>query len=420
MLNKPISRRSLPQGVPNRLSDIANDNRRLRLVAPVARELPGRLTRLNPYIGAITVALTLYDYFSNSVPEGWNDLGPWTKYATIPPGFINPLRSVQWCRGSRSTTPNNTTIAGFVNAGLDNQATTDIGDPWAGVLTTSRSVGLGMTDGTGAGARMQYREAYTRPAAGAFTKPTYRPAQAAIVLSPNPAITWRITANPANAKPDQAPAFARPIPWKVLPKLEPQPNRDVSYGNPEIEDFPVPDAPYYPSTVPNDWSVSIDDIPAGQAGQSAPKTHDLTTPSSRPPKREKEVKHKLPTAAVHILKAVSAVTEGLDFVDALYEALPSEYRPRYRKTKHEKLNVTPHEKVKALLEHGENIGIYDAISNLVSNQIEDYTFGKLGQLGGEISRRIGSPYGMGVNTINRKIQKSYYDAANASKARVVT
>ena len=69
--------------------------------------------------------------------------------------------------------------------------------------------------------------------------------------------------------------------------------------------------------------MSVTNSPLGQATQSAPKTHNLRPPESKPPKNEKEVKHKLPTAAIQILKAVNAVSEAIDLVDALYKALPS-------------------------------------------------------------------------------------------------
>ena len=126
MLNRQITRRAANGAAREllRLSEAANDNARLRLVQPsakaVGKAVPGRLVRLNPWIG---LGLVAWNYLSNSQPEGWNDLGPWTKYATIPPGLINPLRSVKWSAGVRSNTPNAATIANNVNGGLDNQAT---------------------------------------------------------------------------------------------------------------------------------------------------------------------------------------------------------------------------------------------------------------------------------------------------------
>lgn len=410
MLNRQITRRAAAGAARelSRLSEVANDNARLRLVQPsakaVGRAVPGRLVRLNPWIG---LGLLAWNYLSNAEPEGWNDLGPWTKYATIPPGLINPLRSVQWGAGTRSTVANSATIANFVNKGLDGQAVQNIGDPWAAVANSSRSFGLGMTDGSGPTARMQYREAYTRPNTGAFTKPTYRPAKAPIVLPLNNPDTWHISHNAHNAKPNEAPAFPYPIPYNVLPRLNPaaSPNRAVSYGLPNQS--PVPDADFYPQTVNNNWSVQVQ-TPAPEPN-TAPRTHTLSPPVKRGDSGTKERKTRLSPAISAILKGVSKATEGVDFVNALYDALPPQYRPRYRKTKHEKRAVTPQEKMKALWENADKIDISEAIENLISNQIEDYVYGKIGQQAGRNSELLGRQYGFGQNTIMRDLSKSWYD-----------
>jgi len=247
----------------------------------------------------------------------------------------------------------------------------------------------------------------------------YRPASPAIALPPNPAITVQVTLNPMNAKPDQAPAFTRPIPWSALPAAGAQPTtgHEAAY-KPQLDPFAEPTAPYYPSQVPNEWSTSVTFSPQGRGAQSAPKTHNLRPPNSKPPKNEKEAKHKLPTAAIGILKAVNALTEGIDFVDALYKALPSEYRPRYRNTKHEMKSTNPLQRMEAVIKHGDKIDISDAINNLVENQIEDYVFGKIGKATGQVSKEAGLNYGMGLNTIQRKFSKSVYEYNRGQKLSV--
>ena len=76
--------------------------------------------------------------------------------------------------------------------------------------------------------------------------------------------------------------------------------------------------------------------------------------------------------------------------------------------------------MEAVIKNADKIDIYDAIDNLVENQIEDFAYGKIGQVGGAISQQIGSSYGMGVNTINRKLSKSVYDAERSRKPPVVS
>lgn len=415
MLNSPVSRRSQPSIGRPRLSGV-NDNQRLRIVPPSGRGALGRVPSINRYLGAVGLALTALNYLQNFKPESWENLGDWSLYCETPSILIDPTYNGGYGRGSPTSVVNNSVIFNNVTAGTKGQATDYVGDPWAGVFTNHRSVALGRTKVVGSSYRMQYQQGFTRPNQGAFVKPVLAPAKLVIALPSNPPITKHVTENPMNAKPGEAPAFTRPIPWEALPNTAPSTGREASYGEPDL--YPVPSVPFYPAKVPNDWSISIQDAPAGVGAASAPKTHTMRPPRGKPPKNEKEVKHKLPTAAVALLKAVSAVTEAVDFVDALYKALPAEFRPKYRNTKHEKKVTTPLERMEAVYKNAEKIDIYNAIDNLVENQIEDYAFGKLGQAGGEVSKRLGSGYGMGVNTINRKLQKSWYAAGSGPKVSV--
>jgi len=413
MLNSPVSRRSSSAWSSPRLSG-ANDNSRLRLVPPMGRGAPSRIVRLNPYLGAVGIALGVLDFYLNNKPESWGNLGAWSLVAEAP--IKSPLYTLDYGKGGANSVVNSPSLISATLAGTTGQATTFVGDPWAGVLNTHRTVIIGRTREINGTSRMQCQLCFSRPNQGAFVKPVFQPAHPAVALPPNPAITRRVTENPMNAKPDEAPAFTRPIPWSALPNTAPSTGREASYGEPDLK--PLPSAPYAPSKVPNEWSVSISHAPQGQAVPSAPKTHTMAPPRSKPPKRENEVKHKLPTSAIKILKAVSAVTEAIDFVDALYKALPSEYRPRYRNTMHEKRVTTPTERMEAVIKNAEKIDIYDAIDNLVENQIEDYVFGKVGQAAGEASKQVGLNYGMGFNTINRQFQKSWYQLRDGAKISV--
>ena len=85
---------------------------------------------------------------------------------------------------------------------------------------------------------------------------------------------------------------------------------------------------------------------------------------------------------------------------------------------HEKRVTTPTERMEAVIKNAEKIDIYDAIDNLVENQIEDYVFGKVGQAAGEASKQVGLNYGLGFNTINRQFQKSWYQLRDGAKISV--
>lgn len=419
MLNRPVSRRAPASSPGGGLSVPANDNSRLRLVRQPARgRLPfaGRVLRLNPYIG---LAYLAWEIYRNQQPEGWDNLGDWVKYCTT--ASPNPLAYGPYARGSQTSVANSGAIQSLVVGGLSNQAYAagSFGDPWNGLATTARSIAIGKThDFLGVPlSRMQYQEGYTRPNQGAFVKPTYRPAQAAMTLPQSTPATRVISINPANAKPGEAPAFPAPIPLSVLPNLKPSdnPNREAEYEAEPSSPWQTRPSPY-PVSVPNDWAVSI--TQPGAAPQSAPQSHTMSPPRKREPRDEKERKTKLSPALSVVLKAVSAVTEGVDFIDALYDALPEQYRPRYRNTGYEKRVTTPQERMKALWENADKIDIDLALQNLVAEHIEDTIYGKIGKVGGEISRRLGRPYGFGMNTTQRNFSKDFYDASEKLYNRV--
>jgi len=65
--------------------------------------------------------------------------------------------------------------------------------------------------------------------------------------------------------------------------------------------------------------------------------------------------------------------------------------------------------MKSLWKNADKIDISDAIENLIANQIEDFVYGKIGQIGGKNSELLGRQYGFGQNTIQRNLSKSWYD-----------
>lgn len=82
-----------------------------------------------------------------------------------------------------------------------------------------------------------------------------------------------------------------------------------------------------------------------------------------------EVKVKT-SAAAKALAVASAVTETADFVQALWEALPSRYRDTGYSGKMQ-------DKMLDLYNHASHIDIAKAIKNVAENQIEDYAYGWL-------------------------------------------
>lgn len=417
MLTRPIRRRSptpspraprrgANDNVPRRSG--ANDNFRPRNSAPRVPINPRRLARFgriilraNPYINLLDNAINLYEIFMGSQPEGWSNLGSWQLVATC--STPDPTYNMGPGLIGRTSISMNSTLINAANRCTKLQAIIgDVGNPWASVEDWARTVSIGKTTTFGTSPRGQAQQTFSRPEQGSFDLPQYQPARPPAILPPVVPETWPSTADPALAPPFMGQPFSAPVPYHLNPIWR-APNRVVSNGtdNPPL------------GTVPNDWSVSID-VSRNPLPHSAPKTHEL-----RPPRdNEKEGKVKASALAVYALKAVNHVTEGIDFVNALYDALPTEYRPKFKDTNYELLNVTPEKKAKAIFQNFDKINLAEALQNLISNEFEDRLIGEVGQWTGDISRDLGLNYGAGFNTLLRSASKHSYDAERATRQRL--
>lgn len=140
----------------------------------------------------------------------------------------------------------------------------------------------------------------------------------------------------------------------------------------------------------------------GRAGATDPFGVPETTvdntprfrPRARPKKNEKERKVTIRDYVV-VDRAIGAVTEGLDFVSALYKALPERdkfklvtrngvtYRVRIRSFK---------DKAAAVYQHLEDVDVGKAIGYLAYNELQDRLFGRVGRSLGH-ARRYGFEQG---------------------------
>lgn len=412
MLTNPSPRRpSSPPSGPLRRSGAANDNRRFRVIVPTS---PGRLARLgrnvlklNPYFRLAGMGLDVLELFQQAQAEGFDNLGPWRPYCYCPtpnPVYTGPIVRI----GSGAAGSNNGSIRGWVEGCLGNQAFSagTQNDPWLGVGTGIRSISTGKSGTVIFPNRAQHQVGYTRPSTGAFTKPTYRPAANAIALPAVRPSQWPLTVWPELAAPNQAPAFTPPRPWGATTGRSL--NSAASYGGLTERYIVAPSK--QPSQVPNDWAVAVETGPV--SGRAAPKTHTLAPPLGAPPgaqPREKELKIKLSPAFVGFLKFASMSTESIDTINAIYLALPEQYRPKFRNTDYELRSATIPQKMRALIEHADKIDLQQAIENLIFEQAEDYVYGKIGKAGGAVSKQLGLNYGTGVNSIMSRLRKSTYD-----------
>lgn len=399
MLNyAPQRRPSQPSRGPLRRSGAANDNARFRVIVPTnprrLARLGGNLLKLNPYFRLAGMALDVLEVFQNAQPEGWHDLGPWVSYGKCAAPRSGPIVQI-----NRSTGYPNPSYGTFANTCLAGQASSNPLPPFT-VNDNHKSIMLGVGYAQGPLTRYQCVEAFHRPRDGLATDPTpWYGSRAAIALPPVRPNSWPLSIWPELAPPNAAPAFPRPRPWNK-PNLR-SINSPASNGNRSGIAAKSIDQ------VPNDWSVSVE---LGPTHVGAPKTHTLAPPAE-PTSRstDRERKAKMSPATILLLKGISMATEGLDLVNAIYKALPPEYRPKYRDTNYELRSATIDQKMKAIIENWDKIPIEDALYNIAADQLSDRIYAMQGRIAGANSKRLGIPYGVGQSGIGSRLRRTTYD-----------
>lgn len=381
---------------PRRSGGAANDN----LNSPPKRKfrrLGGlrQLSRVLPPLRILNLGLMLYQARSPSkdIEEGWDNLGAWSLWQESP--SKSPVYTEGYGLISQSSAVENIGIRLMVQGGWLGQGVTQatVGNPWASVNNSSRSIAIGKTYVAPGGIYLaQAQQAYNRPTSGAFEKPVYRPAQklsAQWTMSEFPYQIGQLASYaPHLFPPSVTPHFPPPVPWHEVPNWE-APNRETSNGEP---------APLPVGVSPVEWSYTAD---YGGRPRPAPKQH-----RHRPPPRDvNERKQTMTKSQIIILRSVSQVTEVMDFVDALYDAIPDKHKLRWKNTQYQYLKPTPVQKFKHIIDAYEHIDWTQAIENLYLMQAEDTAIGTLGKMGGTSSRDHHRPYGTGINTTMRQLQK---------------
>lgn len=182
-----------------------------------------------------------------------------------------------------------------------------------------------------------------------------------VVPAPHPSIdpfAWPVT-YPA--------PYPRALPYWLLPYIGPNPWRSpteqTTRGN--GVDNPAP---------PNELPAEEPSFSIEPDGSIRPSSHPR---ARRVGPKEKERKMKMPMGAGFALRIVNFATEGVDFLDAFYDALPPDKK---KKTKGGQImrNVTPQEKARRLYKNFNDLDIPQALKNLAANQAEDAFYGKIG------------------------------------------
>lgn len=192
--------------------------------------------------------------------------------------------------------------------------------------------------------------------------------------------------------------FPRPDPWSPeSPSRGPRP-----YETPAPQPKPVPKPEPLPEPVPNPAprpNVVQNPFPNAPLDSwlpaPRPNGRPQAQPKPRPPaKHEKEAKARMGRVAGAIWGAFGPITETVDFVDVLYEALPrnlkrAEYKKRGRQP-------NPIERAELIYKNINQIDVGKALTGYVQNEIEDYVIGQFGKKLGEASRKDNRPIGYGA------------------------
>lgn len=93
-------------------------------------------------------------------------------------------------------------------------------------------------------------------------------------------------------------------------------------------------------------------------------------------------------------RVIGETTEVVDYVDAIYDALPPVVRH-----KHYKKDMRAYEKAKLIYRYAHRIDINLAVQNLVLNEFEDFLFGKVGKMNAKASRRAGHFAGFSLGPV---------------------
>lgn len=188
------------------------------------------------------------------------------------------------------------------------------------------------------------------------------------------------------------------VPWSEIPAWQPDPwsspneRTDKGYG---VEPEAPPDGLPYPPGV------------TYQPG-APPRPGKGPNPNRQPPrKRTKEKKVRDKNRAVgFVWQAISEVTEAMDMMKALYQALPKEFRTgyslRHRRDGstywHRDYAASAWQRYQDVYRHFDKINAKDALKNLLKQKLGDRVQAKIGQNLARASREMDSPIGLGAKT----------------------
>lgn len=242
----------------------------------------------------------------------------------------------------------------------------------------------------------------------------------------------------------QAPPFwvipyRQPNPWRspneqteTGPEPKPRSRPRPRWPRPGVPVFPEPDPTGDPVGNPDPWAPGseIPDVtiePGGDVSTSPAPRPNVETKPHRGNTREGKVRTKMNVILLLLRGAVNFVTEGMDFVDAIYESIPKQYREGYYRVRYYdrrrqmwrefwrggRGSHSPQAKIRTVWNHWEDANIGDAVHNLAQNEIEDRIIGRIGQAQARATANnpywtspVG-PHAGPADSISRDLQRDY-------------
>lgn len=219
---------------------------------------------------------------------------------------------------------------------------------------------------------------------------------------------------------DVHPVFGWPMHWP-LARFTRSPGH-VGEPNPQIKPYlPVSPTPQFP-VVPQNPTIPVPFRPAWNhpdtnfgpqpMTESSPDRPRPIPPLPGPPHKprppgpgEKEKKVRVPAPLMGAFRAATAVTEAIDLVDALWDALPKKHQKGVKKSgrtdKRARLGEgvaysTPLDKAQHILKNWKHLNPTEAVKNIMYNHFEDKVIGGLNR-GADKTRDQGGGIGWTYN-----------------------
>lgn len=172
-----------------------------------------------------------------------------------------------------------------------------------------------------------------------------------------------------------------------MPAGDRAPNEETQRGprpvpppdtGPDVEIFPPGDPGVYPGVGPSSPGnpgpvIIIPPVDNPPVVMLPPPSKPLNPQPPGPGVKERKIRIGLTGGPARI---VNVITEGRDFVQALWKALPKKFRSKPKKGRK---TLTVQQMLRDIYDHLNDIDLADAVLNVIENEIQDRFYGKAGQ-----------------------------------------